>query len=89
MRIKDGFILRNVAGNYIVIGVGEEAVDFNGMITLNETGAFLWNILSENPTDTEGLLKALTAEYDVDAETAKEDIGVFVSKLREGNLLEE
>ena len=42
MRIKDGFVLRNVAGSFIAVATGEEAINFNAMITTNETGAFLW-----------------------------------------------
>ena len=42
MKIKEGFILREVAGNYIVVAVGSAVKQFNGVITLNETGAFLW-----------------------------------------------
>ena len=86
MRIKEGFILRQVAGNYIVIGVGDEAVDFNGMITVNETGAFLWSILEKGATK-EDMLKALMEEYDVDEETAKKDITDFLYKLNDGKLL--
>ena len=86
MRIKDGFILRQVAGNYIVIGVGDEAVDFNGMITVNETGAFLWSILEKGATK-EDMLKSLMEEYDVDEETAKKDITDFLYKLNDGKLL--
>ena len=86
MRIKDGFILRQVAGNYIVIGVGDEAVDFNGMITVNETGAFLWSVLEKGATK-EDMLSALLAEYDVDKETAKKDITDFLVKLNDGKLL--
>lgn len=86
MKIKDGFILRQVAGNYIVIGVGDEAVDFNGMITVNETGAFLWKIL-ENGATTEEMVSALTAEYDVSADDAKKDVSDFIAKLEDGKLL--
>lgn len=86
MRLKDGFILRQVAGNYIVIGVGDEAVDFNGMITVNETGAFLWSILEKGATK-EDMLKSLMEEYDVDEETAKKDITDFLYKLNDGKLL--
>ena len=86
MKIKEGFILRQVAGNYIVIAVGDESIDFDGMITLNETGAFLWNILSEG-ADKEEMLEKLLAEYDVDEETAKKDISDFLKKLNDGKLL--
>lgn len=86
MKIKDGFILRQVAGNYIVIAVGEEAVDFNGMINVNETGAFLWKMLEDGADEAE-LVSALVREYDIDADTAGDDVAQFVAKLSDGGLL--
>ena len=86
MKIKDGFILRKVADRYIAVAVGKESVNFNAMISVNETGAFLWEKL-KNETTEEELLSALTAEYDVDEETAKTDISEFLEKLRDGKLL--
>ena len=86
MKIKDGFILRKVADQYIAVAVGEQSVNFNAMVTVNETGAFLWDRLKNEKTKKE-LLGALLAEYDVDEETAKADISEFLEKLREGNLL--
>ncbi len=86
MRIKDGFILRKIAGNYIVVGVGEAAAGFNSMINVNETGAFLWERLSGGATKEE-LLEALRSEYDVGEETAKKDITEFLKTLHAGNLL--
>ena len=86
MRIKDGFILRKVAGSYIAVATGEESVNFNAMVTTNETGAFLWEKL-RNETTEEELLSALLSEYDVDEETAKADIAEFLEKLRDGELL--
>ena len=87
IKIKDGFILRQVAGNYIVIGVGGDAVNFNGMVTINETGAFLWQILEKGATK-EDLLEALLKEYDVEEESAKQDITAFLTNLYNGDLLD-
>ena len=86
MRIKNDFILRQVADNYLVVAVGDAVKDFNGIINLNETGAFLWKILENGATEEE-LVKKLTEEYDVTEETAKRDVGTFVAKLAEANLL--
>lgn len=88
MKIKDGFILRQVAGSYIVISVGGDSVDFNGMITVNETGAFLWEKLAEGATEAE-LVSAMLDEYEVDEATAKADIAEFLKLLEDGKLLEE
>ena len=86
MKIKDGFILREVAGSYIVVAVGAAVKQFNGMINLNETGAFLWRILEKGATEEEAVAELLK-EYDVDEETAKADVKAFVSKLTEAGLL--
>ena len=86
MKIKEGFILRQVAGSHIVIGVGGDAVDFNGMVTINDTGVFLWNLLEAGCTKEELLAKFLE-EYDIDVETAKTDIAEFLTKLLQANIL--
>ena len=87
MKIKYGFVLREVAGSYVVIPVGENAADFNGVISLNEVGAFLWGKLVED-IDESALLAALLAEYEVDEDTAKTDIAAFLSKVKEHGMLE-
>lgn len=86
MKIKDGFILREVAGNYIVVAVGDAVKNFNGVINLNETGAFLWKIL-EKGGDKESLTAALLGEYDVQEEIAKADVEAFIEKLTEAGLV--
>ncbi len=86
MKIKDGFILREVAGSYLVVAVGAAVKQFNGMINLNETGAFLWRILEKGATEEEAVAELLK-EYDVDEETAKADVKAFVTKLTEAGLL--
>ena len=87
MKIKNGFILRQVAGSYLVISAGGDSVDFNGMITVNETGAFLWEKLTDGASEQE-LLDAMLAEYEIDAETANADIKEFVKLLEDNDLLE-
>ena len=80
MKIKDGFILRQVAGQNVVLPMGED-LNLNMMITLNETGAFLWENLQEE-TDAEALTAALLGEYEVDAATARAAVDGFLAKLR-------
>lgn len=87
MKLKKDFILRQVGENYIVVPVGAQTVDFRFIITLNETGAFLWKIFTEEKTVDE-LSAALLDEYDVTPEQAKADVEAFVDKLREADLLE-
>ena len=87
MKIKEGYIVRLVAGSYVVVSTGEKTVDFNGIMTLNETGNFLWEKLLVDTTKEE-LVEAMLKEYDVDAATATADIEAFLKKLEEAGLAE-
>ena len=86
MKIKDGFILRQVADSYIVVAVGDSVKEFNGIINLNETGAFIWGLFQKEASE-EQVVSALLKEYDVDAETARKDVKIFVDKLKDKNLI--
>ena len=86
MKIKEGYVLREVAGNNIVVNVGG-SVDFNGMITLNETGALLWRTLEQN-ADEKTLVQALLEEYDIDEQTALTDVKRFINKLKDAEIVE-
>lgn len=86
MKISKEFALREIAENYIVVPLGENAISFNAMITLNETGAFLWKQLENEKTEQQ-LLAAVLEEYDIDAETAKADIAKFIEKLKANSIL--
>ena len=88
MKIKKGFTVRNIAGSDIVVPVGNAEKIFNGMITLNESGAFFWNALLKDTTVDE-VVKKVTSEYDVDEERAKADVEKFIEQLLENNLIEE
>lgn len=88
MKIKDGFVLRLVGDNHVVVPVGIQTVDFRCIITLNDTGAFIWEQL-QNPCTPEDIVTALLAEYDVPADVAKADVDTYIAALREKNLLDE
>ena len=79
MKLKDGFLVREVAGQTVVLPIGGD-LDMDMMITLNETGAFLWEKLQAD-TDEAALAAALLANYDVDEATAKQAVADFVEKL--------
>lgn len=87
MKLSKEFALREIAGNYIVIPFGEKAVNFNAMVTLNETGAYLWKQLEKEKSQRE-LLDAMLEEYEVDRETAKVHIENFCEKLKASGILE-
>lgn len=87
MRIKDGFIKSNLGEECVVVPVGAQTVDFRGLITLNQTGEFIWDFLSEDKS-IDDIVSALTAEYDIDAQTARMDAEDFVKILEEKGFLE-
>lgn len=88
MKIKEGFILREIAGSFVVVPVGQNLVDFSSMITLNETAAFLWNCLAGG-ADEDALCEKLLSEYEgVTKEDALADIKEFIKVLEEKNILE-
>ena len=86
MKLKNGFVLREVAGETVVVPV-EADLNFNGMITLNETAKILWGVL-ENETTFEELVDAILAEFDVDRATAQNDVDLFIQKLKGLDFLE-
>lgn len=86
MKLKDGFLMRNVAGQTVVLPSGDE-LDLNMMITLNETGAFLWERLQSETTE-DALVSALLGEYEVDEETARKAVQAFVQKLSDNGFLD-
>ena len=88
MRIEKDFILREIAGDYIIIPTGRTVLDFNGLITVNEVGVTLWKMLQEEVT-FEDLLQGIMEEYDVEEDVAKEDIQEFLDKLIQGGILTE
>lgn len=88
MKIKKGFAKREIAGTHIVVPVGAGTGVFNGMITLNDTGSFIWDALQKD-TNPEEIAKSLTEEYEVDLAKATEDVNKFISMLRNSNFLDE
>lgn len=89
MKIKDGFILQKVGSGYLAVAVGERADNCKSMIRLNETGAFLWNLLAQEEHSYEEAVELFMREYGIDRELAERDFSAFVSKLSEGGLLDE
>lgn len=81
MKLKNGFVLRSVAGETVVVPTGNE-LDLNMMITLNKTGKLLWQTL-ENGAEEADLVAALLSEYDVDEPTAKKHVDAFIKKLND------
>ena len=87
MKIKEGFVLREVSGNFIVVAVGEGIKTFNGMIKLNETGKIIWDMLAEG-SDKDSIVKRICDEYEADAAMVEADVDSFIKTLQGANILE-
>ncbi len=88
MKIKNDFILRKVGDTGAVVPVGQASREFDGMVTLNATGVFLWEHLQKKTT-REALIAALTAEYEVDPQVASADVDAFLQNAKDAGLLVE
>lgn len=87
MKIKEGFVLRKIADTYIVVPIGRNIADFNGVIRLNRSAVFLWNNLKED-CSIPLLVGRLIEEYKISEKQAQEDVEKFIRKLDEAKLLE-
>ena len=87
MKIKQGFVVREIAGQSIVVALGDASKSFNGMIKLNETGRIIWDMLSEGK-DADRIVERILSEYDADKETVQNDVNTFIQTLSEANILE-
>lgn len=88
MRIVSGFILRQIADQILAIPTGESAHRLSGLVALNGSGKFLFELLQTDRTEDE-LVAAMQAHYDVDADTARADVSEFLTILRRSQLLDE
>lgn len=86
MKIKREFIKRKIAGEFILVPIGNTALAFNGLITINELGKFIWENL-ESSKNEEDLLHKILEEYEVEEKEAKEDLDEFLDKLRQVDII--
>lgn len=87
MKIKNGFMLRKVGAQNVVVAVGEASRSFNGIIRLNDSGKYLWEKLQQETTEQQ-LLSDMLNDYNIDEATARADIERFVQSLKGAGLLE-
>ncbi len=88
MKIKEGFILRDVADKTFVVAVGELSKTFNGIITLNETGKLIWQLLSTETTEEEIVERLLLECEDAERDIVERDVKAFIEKLKGDQILE-
>lgn len=87
MKIRDGFILREVAGTFVVISTGNDELDFKGIITINEVGALIWRGVEAGKSKDE-ILDEILSEYDVQREEASVDCDEFLQQLIDKKIIE-
>lgn len=87
MKLKSGIIINELHGDYVAVAAGEAGRAFNGMIKMNGTAAFIAKTL-QNEIDEDGVVEALCGEYEVDAETARENVRAVIEKLRSVGLID-
>ena len=88
MKIKEGFILRTICGEHIVVGEGLAQVNFNKMLSLNESAAYLWKAVSGKEFTEEDLVQLLLDQYEVSREVAQKDVEKLVAIWKEQGVAE-
>ena len=88
MKIKDGYVLRDIAGDTVVIATGEISKTFHGMIRLNSTGKEIWEILSSGDLSEDEVIAEMTKRHDAKPEEISEGVIAFISKIRDAGLFE-
>ena len=89
MRIKKGLVLREVCGRHVIIGEGLEAIDFNKLLSFNETATWLWEqAQAQGDFTVESLADKLCEEYDVTPETARQDVADIIADWKNLNVVE-
>lgn len=88
MRIKDGFVMRDVAGQAVAVATGEASKSFHGMIKLNTTGSKIWRAIEAGDNES-AIANKLASEYGIDQEQALADINAFIARMREIGIVED
>lgn len=87
MKTNKDYILRSIAGEYILVPTGPATADFNGMINLSEVAAFVWKNF-DSARDMDDLIQKVLDEYEVDEATARKDVNLFVASLLKNKMAE-
>ena len=88
MKIKSGYVLREIVGEYFIIPIGSESINNNRMITVNEAGKTLWDALQKD-ISIDGLIRIMLDTYEVDEQVLRADVDEFLEKIRAAGILEE
>lgn len=88
MKISKDYILKEVAGNIVVVPVGEKSVNFNAIVHLNSVGAFIFETLQQEDLTIEELADKVCSEYEVSKEIALNDVTIFCENLKKNKILD-
>ena len=88
MKLKKDYVLREIAGDYVLVPTGEAVAKYNGLFGVSEVGARILELISECADEAE-IASRIVEEYDVDEETAAKDVAEFIAGLRENEIIED
>ncbi|MDD5862118.1 MAG: PqqD family protein [Prevotella sp.] len=88
MKAKKGFNLRDVCGAKVVVAEGKENIDFSNIISMNESSAYLWEHIQDQEFTVDTLADLLTKEYEVDADTARQDATTLAEQWKQAGIIE-
>lgn len=89
MKLKYKFVVRKVNDRAVAVAVGEDSASFNGMVKLNPTGEFVFNILNSGDVSMKEIVEKIVEKYEVDEKTATEAVEIYIESLRKSGLIEE
>ena len=89
MKTKQGFMLRDICGEKILVAEGEQNIDYCNIINMNESAAYLWEAVQDTDFDADTLANLLTKEYEIDKDTALADSKMLISKWIEVGIVED
>lgn len=88
MKTSNEFIMREIAGEYVLVPIGKRAQTFQGLVTMNEVGALIWEMM-EKESDIDQIVSGILDEYEVDEQTARKDVLDFIGFLKDCQIIED
>ena len=88
MKTSNEFIMREIAGEYVLVPVGKRALTFQSLVTMNEVGALIWEMV-EKESDIDQIVSGILDEYEVDEQTARKDVLDFIGFLKDCQIIED
>ena len=88
MKTSNEFIMREIAGEYVLVPIGKRALTFQGLVTMNEVGALIWEMM-EKESDIDQIVSGILDEYEVDEQTVRKDVLDFIGFLKDCQIIED